>query len=176
MRILARIMLVLFLLLAFNSAAYAEDEMLRVEFAGYSFLMEHPYTNEDKDGKTMIMHSGKNCTYWVTIMNAPCSSEESTAMVVNGTLDGACEGVLIGLAGTQESRSVISLHSRYPGREIKVKFTQRKIVGYLQQRIYLINRMLVSLSVGRMEGQLKSDPTNADRFLNSLKVVPKKSR
>lgn len=143
--------------------------MSRVEYDGLSFLMESPYTKEEKDGNTTFNFEGKDYTYWLTLMKAPCHSSSLPA-VVEGVLDGACDGIVKSLGAMELKRSTIILGSKYVGRDLELRFKQNSANGYLHQRIYLIERKLVCLAAGNCEHHKNAKENAPERFLNSLVV------
>lgn len=169
MKLVLRLLVLLMLVSASHTAMFAKDKMSRVEYEGLSFLMENYYTKEEKDGNTTFNVEGKNHSYWLTLMKAPCHSG-SMPTVVEGVLDGACDGIIKSLGATELKRSTIILGSKYVGRDLELRFKQNNANGYLHQKIYLIERKLVCLAAGNCEHHKSTKDNAPERFLNSLVV------
>src|SRR5688572_5359929 len=110
LKFILRLFVLLMFLSASHTTMFAKDQMSRVEYDGLSFLMERSYTKDEKDGNTTFNFEGKNHSYWLTLMKAPCHSS-SIPEVVEGVLDGACDGIIKSLGATELKRSTIILGS-----------------------------------------------------------------
>ena len=115
----------------------------------------------------MFATESKNGAYMVWVADIPIPANESDAMLQQ-RLDGARDGAIKNVGGTQKSSSASTLAGKYPGREFSAGITQ-PTEGLLRARIYLVGTRLYQVMVIGIDSYANSSEATA--FLNSFKLT-----
>jgi hypothetical protein len=104
--------------------------------------------------------------FGIAVSDTPFGNESPET--IQNRLDGARDGAIRNVGGTQKSSSPITLNGKYPGREFSASITQPK-KGQVRARVYLVGSRFYQVMV--MGTDSFATNSKADEFLNSFQVI-----
>ena len=116
---------------------------------------------------TMYGVESRDGLFGIVVSEMPIPANETPEMTQN-RLDGARDGAIRNVGGTQKTSSAITLNNKYPGREFSASITQPK-KGQVRARVYLVGPRLYQVMVMGTDSFATS--SKADEFLNSFQVI-----
>jgi len=144
------------------------------EEGGFSILMPGAPTEETQTQATelgdidihMFTYEEKDVAYIVGYNLLPAAILELSS--ADPMLDGACEGQVSSVNGTEVSRQTISLGA-YPGRELEIRVDDADGIKTLHTRIYLVEDKLYQVLV--VGGEDQSGAEDTIKFLDAFKLL-----
>jgi hypothetical protein len=154
-----------------GEAAWAE---FKSEEGGFSILMPGKPTEETQTQATELgnidvysyTYEEEDVAYMVGYNLLPAAMLEASSS--GPMLDGACDGQVSGVSGTEVSRQEIALGA-YPGRDLEIRVENADGITTLHTRIYLVENKLYQILVVGREGQSTSPDTI--KYLDSFKLL-----
>ncbi len=140
----------------------------------WKFKARFPGKPEEKSqpgpfGTTMTMFAveSRNGMMGVAAVDMPIPENESPAQI-QARLDGARDGAIRNLGGTQKSSSEITLNGKWPGREYSASIT-KPTPGQVRSKIFLVGKRMYMVMVAGTDSYATS--SNATAFLNSFQLI-----
>ncbi len=139
----------------------------------YKFRVKFPGSPEVKDQTAagiqfkMFSTESRSGANVVGVADMPIPANESAAMIQQ-RLDGARDGAIKNIGGTQTSSTSIVMAGKYPGREFSASITQ-PTKGQVRARIWLVGTRLYQIMVVGTDSYATSKDSTA--FLDSFQLT-----
>ncbi len=154
-----------------GEAAWTE---FKSEEGGFSILMPGTPTEETQTQETelggidvhMFTYEEDDVAYMIGYNVLPAAILEASP--ADPMLDGACDGQVSSVNGTEVSRQEITLGA-YPGRDLEIRVDNTDGITTLHSRIFLVEDKLYQVMVVGRDGQ--SAAADTTKFLDSFKLL-----
>jgi hypothetical protein len=139
----------------------------------YKFKVKFPGKPEVRNesahgiGFKMFGTESRNGGYVVGVADMPIPAGEPDR-VIQDRLDGAVDGAVRNINGTNQKSSSITLAGKYPGRELTASITTPK-QGQVRGRIYLVGTRLYQVLIIGTDSFATA--SQANEFLNSFQLI-----